>query len=228
MSTQFKGSLHIISWQLILVQAFELIIREQSYVCITSPCFWGDHAVIKVSTLCLTPHKVYPLLLHQMVLEDNIAAQFSSLSFTVITVREHFTPVNWYLYCINKTADVLTICPWFLIFANDHYKCNVSFFRRIWALLLLLLLCQSTAALTSMCLSLHKDFFKKKTWTLQLKHAFFFSLLIYLFVSQDMLDAFEAIQGKFRQIRSQTRRQKDHLKRFHGGNDTSNGNINIF
>lgn len=39
---------------------------------------------------------------------------------------------------------------------------------------------------------------------------------------QDMLDAFEAIQGKFRQIRSLTRRQKDHLKRFHGGNDTSN------
>lgn len=39
---------------------------------------------------------------------------------------------------------------------------------------------------------------------------------------QDMLDAFEAIQGKFRQIRSLTRRQKDHLKRFQGGNDTSN------
>ncbi|KAM7407515.1 hypothetical protein PAMA_003306 [Pampus argenteus] len=38
---------------------------------------------------------------------------------------------------------------------------------------------------------------------------------------QDMLDAFEAIQGKFRQIRSLTRRQKDHLKRFHGGNDSS-------
>lgn len=39
---------------------------------------------------------------------------------------------------------------------------------------------------------------------------------------QDMLEAFEAIQGKFRQIRSLTRRQKDHLKRFHGGNDASN------
>ncbi|KAK2839739.1 hypothetical protein Q5P01_013479 [Channa striata] len=39
---------------------------------------------------------------------------------------------------------------------------------------------------------------------------------------QDMVDAFEAIQGKFRQIRSLTRRQKDYLKRFHGGNDTSN------
>lgn len=43
-----------------------------------------------------------------------------------------------------------------------------------------------------------------------------------------MLDAFEAIQGKFRQIRSLTRRQKDHLKRIHGGNDTSNGNVNIY
>ncbi|XP_068185472.1 TRAF family member-associated NF-kappa-B activator isoform X2 [Antennarius striatus] len=39
---------------------------------------------------------------------------------------------------------------------------------------------------------------------------------------QDMLEAFEAIQGKFRQIRSLTRRQKDHLKKFHGGSDTSN------
>uniref|UniRef100_A0AAQ4P9Z0 Tbk1/Ikki binding domain-containing protein n=1 Tax=Gasterosteus aculeatus aculeatus TaxID=481459 RepID=A0AAQ4P9Z0_GASAC len=38
---------------------------------------------------------------------------------------------------------------------------------------------------------------------------------------QDMLNAFEAIQGKFRQIRSLTRRQKDHLKRFHGGSDAS-------
>ncbi|KAM9344442.1 TRAF family member-associated NF-kappa-B activator [Pholidichthys leucotaenia] len=39
---------------------------------------------------------------------------------------------------------------------------------------------------------------------------------------QDMLEAFDAIQGKFRQIRSLTRRQKEHLKQFHGGNDTSN------
>ncbi|XP_029348868.1 TRAF family member-associated NF-kappa-B activator isoform X2 [Echeneis naucrates] len=39
---------------------------------------------------------------------------------------------------------------------------------------------------------------------------------------QDMLDVFEAIQGKFRQIRSLTQKQKDHLKRFHGGSDTSN------
>ncbi|XP_037345541.2 TRAF family member-associated NF-kappa-B activator [Pungitius pungitius] len=39
---------------------------------------------------------------------------------------------------------------------------------------------------------------------------------------QDMLKAFEAIQGKFRQIRSLTRRQKDHLKRFHGGSSASN------
>lgn len=55
----------------------------------------------------------------------------------------------------------------------------------------------------------------------------FFKIIFYLFVSQDMLDAFEEIQGKFRQIRSLTRRQKDHLKRFHGGNDTSTGTINI-
>ncbi|XP_034549228.1 TRAF family member-associated NF-kappa-B activator isoform X2 [Notolabrus celidotus] len=39
---------------------------------------------------------------------------------------------------------------------------------------------------------------------------------------KDMLGAFEAIQGKFRQIQLLTRRQKDHLKRFHGGNDMSN------
>ncbi|XP_026232743.1 TRAF family member-associated NF-kappa-B activator [Anabas testudineus] len=39
---------------------------------------------------------------------------------------------------------------------------------------------------------------------------------------QDMLNAFEEIQGKFRQIRSLTRRQKDHLKKFHGGNDALN------
>lgn len=39
---------------------------------------------------------------------------------------------------------------------------------------------------------------------------------------QDMMNAFDEIQGKFRQICSLTRRQKDHLKRFHGGNDTSN------
>ncbi|XP_040913931.1 TRAF family member-associated NF-kappa-B activator isoform X1 [Toxotes jaculatrix] len=39
---------------------------------------------------------------------------------------------------------------------------------------------------------------------------------------QDMLDVFEVIQGKFRQIRSLTQRQKDHLKRFHGRSDSSN------
>ncbi|AWP13057.1 putative TRAF family member-associated NF-kappa-B activator isoform 3 [Scophthalmus maximus] len=38
---------------------------------------------------------------------------------------------------------------------------------------------------------------------------------------QDMLGVFEAIQGRFRQIRSLTQRQKDHLKRFHRGNDAS-------
>ncbi|KAM3861960.1 TRAF family member-associated NF-kappa-B activator [Diretmus argenteus] len=40
--------------------------------------------------------------------------------------------------------------------------------------------------------------------------------------NHNMLEVFEQIQGKFQQIRSLTRRQKDHLKRFHGGNDTSN------
>lgn len=39
---------------------------------------------------------------------------------------------------------------------------------------------------------------------------------------QDMQDAFEAIQAKFRNIKSLTRRQKDHLKRFNAGNDTLN------
>ncbi|XP_070400532.1 TRAF family member-associated NF-kappa-B activator isoform X7 [Nothobranchius furzeri] len=39
---------------------------------------------------------------------------------------------------------------------------------------------------------------------------------------QDMQGAFEAIQGRFRQIQSLTRRQKDHLKRFHRGCDASN------
>ncbi|KAF7668813.1 hypothetical protein LDENG_00285800 [Lucifuga dentata] len=39
---------------------------------------------------------------------------------------------------------------------------------------------------------------------------------------QDMLDVFEAIQGKIQQIRALTRKQKERLKRFHGGNDASN------
>ncbi|CAL8268615.1 unnamed protein product [Lota lota] len=39
---------------------------------------------------------------------------------------------------------------------------------------------------------------------------------------QSMLEVFEAIQGKFQQIQILTRRQKDHLKRFHGGTDPSN------
>lgn len=109
------------------------------------------------------------------------------------------------------------------------------FFRRTWALLLFLLKCQSAAVLTSTCLSSHKDLQKKKekkqimNITVKLKRIFFsLSLFILCFVSQDMLEAFEAIQGKFRQIRSLTRRQKDHLKRFHGGNETSHGNINVY
>ncbi|XP_024863437.1 TRAF family member-associated NF-kappa-B activator isoform X2 [Kryptolebias marmoratus] len=39
---------------------------------------------------------------------------------------------------------------------------------------------------------------------------------------QGMLMAFEAIQGKFRQIQNLTRRQKEQLKRFHGGCEASN------
>ncbi|KAK5600255.1 hypothetical protein CRENBAI_003778 [Crenichthys baileyi] len=40
--------------------------------------------------------------------------------------------------------------------------------------------------------------------------------------SQDMLLAFEAIQGKLRQIQTLTTKQKHHLKRLHGSYDTSN------
>ncbi|KAK7938509.1 hypothetical protein WMY93_001835 [Mugilogobius chulae] len=50
----------------------------------------------------------------------------------------------------------------------------------------------------------------------------FYFTIVFVFVSQDMQDAFEAIQVKFRKIKSLTRRQKDHLKRFNGGNDTLN------
>ena len=41
--------------------------------------------------------------------------------------------------------------------------------------------------------------------------------------SQSMLEVFEAIQGRFQQIQILTRRQKDHLRRFQGG-DLSSGN----
>ncbi|KAI3356212.1 hypothetical protein L3Q82_017452, partial [Scortum barcoo] len=54
------------------------------------------------------------------------------------------------------------------------------------------------------------------------KEWIFFPHTLHLFVSQDMLDVFAAIQGKFQQIQCLTIRQKDHLKRLHGGNDTSN------
>lgn len=69
-----------------------------------------------------------------------------------------------------------------------------------------------------------------KAMNIMVKERFFFCslLLLYLFVSQEMREAFEAIEGKFRQIRSLTKRQKDYLKRFHGGSDASNGNINIY
>lgn len=55
-----------------------------------------------------------------------------------------------------------------------------------------------------------------------------FFLSFSLSLSKDMLEVFEAIQGKFQQIRYLTRRQKDHLKRFYGGNDAAKGNIEVY
>ncbi|XP_041700339.1 TRAF family member-associated NF-kappa-B activator [Coregonus clupeaformis] len=42
------------------------------------------------------------------------------------------------------------------------------------------------------------------------------------FENKDVLAAFQALQGKFQQIQTLTRRQKDHLKRFYRGNDMAN------
>ncbi|XP_062313987.1 TRAF family member-associated NF-kappa-B activator isoform X1 [Osmerus eperlanus] len=39
---------------------------------------------------------------------------------------------------------------------------------------------------------------------------------------EDVLEAFEDLQGNFHQIQTLTRRQKDHLKRFYRGNDMTN------
>lgn len=55
-----------------------------------------------VYILCFMSRKVYPSLLHQMVLEDNIAAQLSSLSVTVhyLTSQEtFFTSKNKFVAC---------------------------------------------------------------------------------------------------------------------------------
>ncbi|XP_017547747.1 TRAF family member-associated NF-kappa-B activator isoform X2 [Pygocentrus nattereri] len=40
--------------------------------------------------------------------------------------------------------------------------------------------------------------------------------------TEDVLDALQEIQGTFQRIQTLTRRQKDHLKRIHKGNDTAN------
>ncbi|XP_063070122.1 TRAF family member-associated NF-kappa-B activator isoform X1 [Engraulis encrasicolus] len=41
--------------------------------------------------------------------------------------------------------------------------------------------------------------------------------------TEDILEAFQEVQGKFQQIRSLTKRQKDHLRRIHRGKDHANG-----
>lgn len=105
-----------------------------------------------------------------------------------------------------------------------HNYCKVFgfFFRRTGGLWLQLLMCRLTAVLTSMYLPLLGNNLNT------CKCLLFPSHLTHCFVSQDMLDAFEALQGKFRQIQSLTRRQKDQLKRFRGGNETSSGNFNTY
>ncbi|XP_063070123.1 TRAF family member-associated NF-kappa-B activator isoform X2 [Engraulis encrasicolus] len=40
--------------------------------------------------------------------------------------------------------------------------------------------------------------------------------------TEDILEAFQEVQGKFQQIRSLTKRQKDHLRRIHRGKDHAN------
>ncbi|KTF92672.1 hypothetical protein cypCar_00048700, partial [Cyprinus carpio] len=40
--------------------------------------------------------------------------------------------------------------------------------------------------------------------------------------SENVLDTWQEIQGTFQRIQSLTRKQKDHLKRIHKGNETAN------
>lgn len=47
----------------------------------------------------------------------------------------------------------------------------------------------------------------------------------FLVVSEDVLDTFQEIQGTFQRIQTLARRQKDHLKRIHKGNDAASGNF---
>lgn len=51
------------------------------------------------------------------------------------------------------------------------------------------------------------------------------SVSIFLVVSEDVLDTLQEIQGTFQRIQTLARRQKDHLKRIHKGNDAASGNI---
>lgn len=62
----------------------------------TKDCF------VVACILCFMPRNVDPRLLHQMVLEDNIAASL----FCISPVRKHFLQVKINLWCVNKTADV--------------------------------------------------------------------------------------------------------------------------
>lgn len=160
---------------------------------------------------CLTSLKVDLALPHQMVLEDNIIAKLSRLSL------------------LHLELFPLEACRWNEIFRNHFYKmfankCKLSlcFIRRTGGLLLRLPTCWSTATLTRKYLPLRGNNLSPCTcvWSP--------SRFAGCVVSQDMLDAFEAIQGKFRQIQSLTRRQKDQLKRFRGGNETSNGNFKVY
>lgn len=111
-----------------------------------------------------------------------------------------------------------------IIFVHDCYKCNVTIFQNETmeiAVAVAPKLPVNSSIDKYVSLLAHQPVspwnFRERSLT-----------LISLFLSQDMLEVFEAIQGKFQQIRLLTRRQKDHLKRFHGGNDTSNGNTVVY
>lgn len=124
-------------------------------------------AAAMVSTFSFTPQKVHLVLLHQMVLEDSIAAQFSSFTLNCSLLngpRNIFTSsYKWVMY--KQNCRWINSIPPGIIVPIDHLQCNVSFFsRRTWGLLLLLQICQSAAALTSMCLPLHTK--KKRSMTL--------------------------------------------------------------
>lgn len=160
------------------------------------------------------------LLPHQMVLEDSFTVKPSSLGFLVSPViRVILMKSRWFKNVFSERwCDLLPIMSFIS-----------NLFRRTWAKGLFPQTYQSVA-LTSRCLSLSLHLFL--VVIVYNRYFYLKTELILLFsplsvVSQGMLDVFEAIQGKFRQIRSLTQRQKDHLKRFRGGNDTVNGKVNI-